>query len=186
MSRRREFSRLQLLHTTAKAGSRSDAEQLSAAESYTEVLSSELARLGRCRDVYQLDEVCLQWLRMDERFLSLAETRRRMDQVKLGGTRESITMLPIINCESTRCVIWVAKSTKAADDARRQLAAGTLLAPTVEAAEGLSRASKGSVRVLSASTDSPVPPARQPLRSPGHLWTDVRDSSHSRRPCRDH
>ncbi|KAA0163659.1 hypothetical protein FNF28_04136 [Cafeteria roenbergensis] len=99
---------------------------------------------------------------MDERFLSLAETRRRMDQVKLGGTRESITMLPIINCESTRCVIWVAKSTKAADDARRQLAAGTLLAPTVEAAEGLSRASQGSVRILSASTDSPVPPPGSP------------------------
>ena len=124
--------------------------------------------------MYQLDEECLQWIRMDERSLSLAETRRRMDQVKLGGTRESITMLPIINCESTRCVIRVAKSTKAADDARRQLAAGTLLAPTVEAAEGISRASKDSVRVLSACTDSPVPPARQPLRSPGHLWTDVR------------
>ena len=165
LASRPEFVRLHTMQTTAKAASRSDAEQEGAAESYIKALKEELSLVSECRYVYQLDEMCLQWLRMDERFMTIAETRRRMGEVKLGGSRESITMLPIVNCLGTRCIIWVATSAKAADNARKYVASGAPLPGTVSEAHAAEPVSGHTARLLAAEAGASAPPAGPRTRS---------------------
>ena len=114
--------------TTVKASSRTDAENESAIKSYFDLLRSAMVGVTRPTDIYNCDESCMQWHKVEQRIMTLITSEEFAEKVNLGGGRVSISFVPIVSVEGTRAVAVIAPHSEKAL-LRRSFKAQTVMTP---------------------------------------------------------
>ena len=97
------------MRVTAQEGERTLAENEVGAESLAEKTASAQAVGVMVRMHFNLDEVNLMWVEMGETWMQITFSGSVAKQLRLSGSRRSVTMMPIISPFATRVIVWIGK-----------------------------------------------------------------------------